>query len=792
MATEAFGAPGTSPRWTRSTKDGIGTAYSTSSRLWFTLSQGVVNEVYFPAVDRPQLRDIQFLVADGQTFFQEERRSLITRHEALAPAALGYRITNSDPEGRYRIVKEVIADPHAATLLIHARIEAQPEWRERLRLYVLCAPHLGGTGWGNSGWLEEVAGLPILAASSGGFALALGATIPFKRRSCGFVGASDGWTDLHEDRRMDWQFDRATDGNIALTAELDLSDGEEFTLGLAFGDGLSAARATLLQSLSWPYERHRARFLEQWARTCDDVADLDGCSGDGGRLYSISHAVLRAHEDKLFPGALIASLSIPWGEAKGDDVLGGYHLVWTRDLCNSATALLAVGSRETPLRCLIYLASVQHDDGGFAQNAWIDGTPYWDGVQLDEVSFPIMLAWRLHEIDALAGFDPYPLVRNAARYLLARGPASPQERWEENSGYSPSTLAANIAALVCAAAFARLHGDGETARFLDEYADYLAAHVESWTVTHRGELVPGHSVHYVRITTADPNTPEPDDDPDTSMVELKNQPPDVDPWIPARNLVDGGFLELVRYGIRPADDPLIVATLPVIDAVLKVDLPDGPCWHRYNRDGYGQKANGEPFDFWGRGGVWPLLTGERGHYELAAGRDASLYVRAMERFAIGSGMLPEQLWDLESLPERGLLRGGPSGSAMPLAWAHAEYIKLLRSCHDGRVFDRIDAVAERYLSGRGASRLEVWKFNHQIRTCPAGGTIRLLLEAPARVHWTADGWQTFQDTDAVEAFLGLYYLELPSPGDSGLEFTFFWTAAGHWEGRNFRIERSAT
>lgn len=792
MATEAFGAPGTEPRWTRSTKDGIGTAYSTSSRLWFTISQGVVNEVYYPTVDLPQLRDLQFLIADGATFFQEERRDLITHHGSLAPTVLGYQITNADPQGRYQIVKEVISDPHVPTLLIQTRMDVQPEWRDRIRLYVLCAPHLGGAGWGNVGWVDEVAGVPILAASNRGFTLALGATIPFKERSCGFVATSDGWTDLHADYRMDWQFDRADGGNIALTAELDLAHGLEFTLGLAFGESLSAARATLLQSLSWPFARHRERFLDQWERACDGIQDLSACSGDEGRLYSISHAVLRAHEDKIFPGALIASLSIPWGEAKSDDDLGGYHLVWTRDLCNSATALLAAGSRETPLRCLIYLASVQHEDGGFAQNAWIDGTPYWDGVQLDEVSFPIMLAWRLHKIDALAGFDPYPLVLKAARYLIARGPASPQERWEENYGYSPSTLAANIGALVCAAQFARLHGEEHTAQFLEEYADYLEAHVERWTVTRHGELVPGHPVHYIRITTADPNTPEPDDDPDTSMVELKNQPPGTDPWIPARNLVDGGFLELVRYGIRAPDDPLILATLPVIDAVLKVDLPEGPCWHRYNRDGYGQKADGDPFDFWGRGGTWPLLTGERGHYELAAGHDALPYVRAMEKFAIGSGMLPEQLWDLESLPEKRMIRGRPSGSAMPLAWAHAEYIKLLRSCRDRRVFDRIDAVAERYLQSHETSRLELWKFNHQTRICPTSRMVRLLVEAPTRVRWTEDGWHSFQDTDAIEVLMGLYYLDLPTPGDAGLEFTFFWTAANHWEGRNFRIERDPT
>src|SRR5262249_23548999 len=279
--------------------------------------------------------------------------------------------------------------------------------------------------------------------------------------------------------RMDWEFDVAEDGNIALTGELDLSRGLEFTLGLSFGFSLHSATTDLVQSLGFPFEEHRARFVEQWHRACHRIAPL-AASGDGGRLPEASHRLLLAHEDKTCPGATIASLSIPWGESAGDEDRGGYHLVWTRDMVNCSTGLLASGDTELPLRALIYLACSQRADGGFYQNFWIDGEPYWRGLQLDQVAFPLILAWRLREAKALRDFDPYPMVLGAARYLIEQGPVTPQERWEENSGYSPSTLASNIAGLICAADFARERGHEATAAFLERHADFLACHVEPW------------------------------------------------------------------------------------------------------------------------------------------------------------------------------------------------------------------------------------------------------------------------------------------------------------------------
>ena len=327
--------------------------------------------------------------------------------------------------------------------------------RGKLRVFALLAPHLVRGGAENSAWACEFAGRRLFHAARENTHLSFGCAPDFTRRSVGFVGTSDGWQDLMADFRMDWEYRAAERGNIALMAELDPSR-EEWTLGVAFGASAQSSATTLLQSLAEPFERHRDSYVRQWRRTeISDAFDFSAHTGDGGGTYRLSRCILLAHEDKLFQGAMIASLSIPWGETKGDDELGGYHLVWTRDLVQSATALLATGQRDTPLRALIWLACIQKPDGSFPQNSWIDGRAYWTGQQLDEIAAPMLLAWRLQRENALADFDPWPMLANAARYLILQGPVTAQERWEEQSGYSPSTLATVIAGLVCAAEFAR-------------------------------------------------------------------------------------------------------------------------------------------------------------------------------------------------------------------------------------------------------------------------------------------------------------------------------------------------
>jgi glucoamylase len=783
--SSAFGAPGIEPRWTSSAKDGVGTAYNTGSSLWFTLSHGIVNEIYFPHVDTPNTRDLQFLITDGVTFCHEEKRDLI--HEIVYPEenALLYRLTNSDRDGRYSIIKEILVDPHSPVLLIRTRVEISDEsLRGKLRVFVLLAPHLKGTGKNNSARCCNIGKRPLIHASREDISLVIGAEPGFTRRSVGYVGASDGWRDLMDNFKMDWEFSQADNGNLALTAELDLSQNMEFILGVGFGLTSQAASTQLEQSLATPFADLRQRYVAQWQRT-RPTADLDAQTTDGGHLLRLSRCLLLAHEDKTFQGAFVASLSIPWGETKDDSEQGGYHLVWTRDMVQTATALLASGQTESPRRALVWLACVQGDDGALPQNSSIAGEAFWKGIQLDEVASPALLAWRLRRAGSLRLFDPWTLVSRASAFLILHGPVTQQERWEEAAGYSPSTLATIIASLVCAADFARDKYLPASAEFLLDYADWLSANLETWTVTNRGELLPEKPRHYIRITPPNYDQPGALPAPDSAQYFIAN----AGGLHPARNIISADFLHLVRLGIRAADDPLIVDSLAVVDHVLKRDLPQGPGWRRYNHDGYGQKADGSAYDGTGEGRCWPILTGERAHYELAAGRDPLPLITTLEKFANDGSMLPEQTWDTEDSADYGMKLGSPTGSAMPLCWAHAEYLSLARSRSDGVCFDRIEPVYQRYVRNRKTSAIEMWTTAHPIAQIVAGKTLRIITPSSTKLHWSSDGWATAHDSDTLDTGIGCWFVDVLAAKLSAgarIDFTFFW--GDHWEEKNYHVQ----
>ena len=362
------------------------------------------------------------------------------------------------------------------------------------------------------------------------------------------------------------------------------------------------------QSLAVSPDAHLKRFIEQWHRV-STPEHLFAAAQDKGRLLRISHNMLLTHEDKTFAGAFIASASIPWGQAKGDEDLGGYHLVWTRDMSQTATALIACERFESSRRALVYLACSQKQDGSFPQNFWVDGTPYWGGIQLDEVGFPIMLAWRLWKLNALGNFDIFTFAMRAASFLVRQAPITQQERWEENPGYSPSTLAVVISGLICAADIARAHEAPHVALFLEAFADWVEGHLEEWCVTNDGFLVPEIKRHYMRLRPPSCGEPYAREDCSDGEIHIANRGPGEQSNFEARAIVDAGFLELVRYGVRSPQDPLIADSVKVVDAVLKRDTPFGDAWRRYNHDGYGNGKDGAPFITTGQGRCWPLLGG---------------------------------------------------------------------------------------------------------------------------------------------------------------------------------------
>jgi glucoamylase len=376
---------------------------------------------------------------------------------------------------------------------------------------------------------------------------------------------------------------------------------------------------------------------------------------------------------------------------------------------------------------------------------WLDGTPYWDGIQMDETALPILLvdlAAREGALDARERDMYWPMVRRAASFLVRHGPVSPQDRWEEEPGYAPFTIATEIAALLVAADLADAHANKTAADYLRKTADAWNASIERWLYVSGTELARLHGVdgYYVRV--AEPGRADAAS-PSHGFVPIKNRPPDQSKGAAAL-MVSLDALAFVRFGLRAADDPRIVSTVKVIDATLRVETPRGPAWHRYQGDAYGEHADGEPYDGTGIGRAWPLLTGERAHYELAAGRTdvAQRLAQAMEALAGESGLLPEQVWDSAAIPDRELFIGQASGSAMPLVWAHAEYVKLCRSLRDGEIFDRPSQTVRRYLMEKTPSLHVTWRFNNKVRSMPSGTILRIETLAPAIVHWSVDDWCT--------------------------------------------------
>ncbi|HYQ91513.1 MAG TPA: glycoside hydrolase family 15 protein, partial [Candidatus Competibacteraceae bacterium] len=683
----APGGPGLLLPWTSSAKSGIGTALSDKSLVWFTLSHGILNEIYYPDPDRPRTRDLGLIVTAGEDFFSEEKVATEQQVAYLEEGVPGYHLVNTCKAGRYRLEKVIITDPKRSVLLQQTRLTALTGQLEDYRLYALLTPH-ADSQQAETARIINYRGAPALLAEQDDYVLALVCSTPWRNSTAGFVGVADGWHDLQSHKRLTRHYSRAENGHVTLLGEIDLPACQgAFVLALGFAHSPGEAIAVALSSLKEGFPTVQSRYVNGWRQWQQTLTDLSASKSQEPDLYRLSAAVMRSHESKNIPGGIVASLSIPWGSTRTDK--GGYHLVWPRDLVEVTGGLLAIGNHEDAKRILRYLKTTQHSDGHWSQNMWLDGTPRWQGIQLDETALPVLLIdLAYHEgalnDDELAGL--WPMMRRAVSYLVHTGPVTPQDRWERNKGYTPFTLAVMIAALLVAAESADREGETEVAVYLRETADFWNASLEDWLYVSATDLAyqVGVEGYYVRLAP-----PDEDGLPAfNSNVWVANRPTSDSVQIAAQHIsVDA--LALVRFGLREASDPRILNTVRVIDALLKVETPNGLAWRRYNGDGYGEHDDGSPYDGTGVGRAWPVLTGERGHYELAAGNrtTAEKLLSTMARFAGNGGLIPEQIWDRADIPERGLYCGQPSGSAMPLLWAHAEYIKLRRSLREGRLFD---------------------------------------------------------------------------------------------------------
>lgn len=758
----APGKPGISPTWCSSAKDVVTTALG-SSQIWATIGYGIINEVYWPSTGHPQIRDLGFIVAGNDRWYEVKRVCDYTISTPAPNVPIPTIIHRGDD---YELHLEIVADDVRDVLLIRYQLAG-----DGYQLYPLLAPRLGTVGRGNSAWV----GRNLMARRD--FAnLCLSADRGFSRGSAGYVGRSDGWQDFSRNGAMMWTYSRAEDGNVALMGELAANEG---VLAMALAPTPSGAETLARSSLAEGFDCIRKRVMDGWQQWGNKLTCPPGADPALRDLFLKSAMVLKVCDDRHYPGAVVASLSIPWGNSRDD--LGGYHLVWARDCVEAGLGLLAAKHEEEARRMAAYLIATQQVDGHWTQNFYPDGLPYWTGIQLDEVAFPVLLFAKLQEEGCLDGMHGVTeTVRRAVGFLARSGPVSPQDRWEENQGINPFTLAVEIAALVAAAEF--LPDDAEQ-QYALSLADYLNRRIEDWLYVKDSPLAAKYGVagYYLRIASTEIFRGDP------GQVIIANRG---GLTLPAESVVSLDYLYLSRLGIRRADSPEMLDTLKIVDGELQVETPNGVSFRRYNEDGYGEHADGSAFDGSGLGRAWPLLTGERGHYAIQLGADATPYLEAMAQMTGPGGLIPEQVWDSEPIDEAGLQPGKPSGSAMPLLWAHAEFVKLLDATERGEPIELLDCVRARYQARRPEAKTWHWRVDAPFLSMPKG--VDLLIEAaePFRLHFGFEQWQGVRDQDSTPGVFGMHTVRIPAselePHDE-LDWTSYFSRGGRWEGRDHSL-----
>jgi glucoamylase len=671
----APGAPGADAHWPGAAKNGFGTSNTLSSKVWFTLTNGVMTEVFYPTLDVPNIQTLELIVCrEGQC--ASENEELLHELRVLNRHSLSFQQINSTRNGTLLITKTYTTDPDRSTVLIDVEISSPSH--AAYQFYVYYDPSLNNSGMHDTAWNTREA----LLAVDQNISSALMTTSGFEEVSNGYLGTSDGVTQLKEQGRLKELYARAENGNVVQVARL--RSAKRFTIALGFGSTVTEALGNVRASLKKGFSRAREEYDEEWE---DYVSSLRPVKGRYRAQYNMAAMVLKGLEDKTHRGAMIASPSNPWGAGPNANEANttGYHTVWPRDLYHVATAFIAMGDRATAERALDFLfKSQQNADGSFPQNTRVDGRPIGNGLQMDQVALPIVLAFQLGSTNQDTWLKH---IKPAAGFIMNRGPATEQERWEEESGYSPSTIAAEIAALACAAEIAEKNNDNRAAQSYRDRADLWAREIERWTITSSGP----HARHGYFIRTSDNENPD-----DGARLEINSGGGTYD----EREIVDAGFLELVRLGIKSPNDLQITRSLAVIDRVVRVQTPHGPAWYRYNHDSYGEQEQGGPYDGKsGKGRLWPLLTGERAEYDLALGnkKAAKKKLKALMGFANEGRMIPEQVWDQANSPRPELTLGEGTGSATPLAWSMAQFIRLAINHKDKQNLDTPSATKLRYL-----------------------------------------------------------------------------------------------
>jgi glucoamylase len=760
-AAEAPCPPGYPSVWASAVKDFIGTSNSPSSQVYFTGADGILTEVFYPTVDTVQNVDMQFLVTDaGKTWGDEERKQTLHNVTQANKRAMLWKAETTDNNGKWKISKRIFSDPGRNAVIQRVTFQTLESGKgvKDYNLYLLNNPAINSTGAGaahsqqcggkqniqagpddsstqtNGGRTLLVASEPKPNSADKVAASALAVSLPWRvdggnvMVSNGYVGTNDGFTDLFagtHDRTMDWRYDKALAGNVAQMGWIDFGANADnsisFDVVLGFGASEAEAMNTANAVLNSDLTGVEKTYADQWQAYTVGLNNQNGTADD---QYYLAAMTLKSIQDKT-NGAMIAGPGTPWGDSSGDANKGGYHIVWSRDLFKFASALIAAGDKDTANQAVNFLFNKQvQADGHFPQNTFVNGQVYWKGIQMDEAAMPIILAWKLNRVDLWSKIKP------TAEYLAKNGPRTGQERWEEMGGYSPSTIAAEIAGLVCAADLATQAGDPGASAYYLQKADEWRNNIANWTFTTNGSF--GNNQYYIRI--------DDNQDPNDRSHDLNfgngggpHKAPDV---------IDGGFLELVRMGAMSPNDWTILETIPEYDLILKQTIAGKDAWFRYNYDGYGEKNNGDSYtgnD--GRGRLWPIFTAERGIYEVSKaqkGSEGVKYLQDLKGFSSPVGFIPEQVWNNSATITNGWQTitpaqykpGDATRSMRPLSWAMGEYINLTAAINSGHG-DAPSVVCQRYACDQPQVTVN---FKVNATTTP-GENIYLLGNSPLLSNW---------------------------------------------------------
>jgi glucoamylase len=722
----ASDGPGAAAAWTTGNKLAVGTSADTTSKVWFTVAKGITTEVFYPRLDIPNMQDMQYIITDGSTFVDLERDA--TNHVVSMPdeQALEYTVTNTDKRAvpKYSITNTYVTDPSQNTLLIRTRFQSLDGGA--YQLYLLENASMAGGGANNNAWWDST-NSALIASGAGSFfgstitivsALKVSSPNGFISHDVGYSGAqSDCYVDVSAHKMLSNQFDNiASPGNVVECGQIGgLGTDTRFTVALGYGsDGASAAAAANASLASGFADREAAyRGISPYSGGWDGyVGGLRAAPASVSsntqlrRAYYVAAMALHAAEDKTFRGASIAGFATPWGDfVNGDNLNDGYHRVWGRDLYQQAMGLIAAGDAAQALRMAMFLwnsqyigastsgAGTTYPPGSFPRYSPVSGisgaTPQLLGCceQFDEGSFATVLAW----MTGLTDNATYQKIKVTENRIQTAGPVT-NERWEEQKGYSPSSIAAEIAGFVAGADIARQNGDTMSASSWEMTADSWLMSLAGWTFTTSGYW--GGHQYYERIDEAsNPN--------DTGQICFQEG------CFYSHDVVDFGFLDLVRLGESLPNDANVSTSMSPTAAAndsnssVQVMANGNIYFHRYDHDNYGESnidCSGWPAYGANRfGRLWPVLSGERGEYELANGRSAAVYLQSMAAAVNDGYFVPEQVWDRTDISC--YLLGRPTGSAAPLDWAEGQYLRLAQSIDAGYNLDTPSVVKARY---RGA------------------------------------------------------------------------------------------